>query len=279
MTHATSTREKNSVLPLLLDRVLCAGMIIFSIAIGSVVGFMLIGRLIQLAGWSFQLSWLSDNGMNAGWLIGAGLGLAGAISKIVSEMQKRKGKAFTRTASGSESIDDETDQHAVASPPELHQVETANRSSNLNVDSTSSRNKTVTRSHLKKYGSWKDRRAPSLRQFFFATGFLAFVGVFTGVMLGVWLCLILISVTTSPFVPNSWRPKVEQIEKKHGASISTADSHREGGTSFQHPLLGPIMIWSVLGMTSLGLVTGGFLSFFPEEKEKAESVKAERKDE
>lgn len=264
MTKATSTPEPTSFLPRLLDFVVCAAMAAFSIAIGSVVGFMLIAPLVQLAGWSFQLSWLTDNGLNAGWLIGAGLGLAAAISKIVSETQKRRHNALVKTACVTESINDEPDQQAVASGQNVPHT-----SSKSNGDSTSQQNQSNTYSHLKKYGSWKDRRAPSFRQFIFATGFLAFVGVLTGVMLGISLCLILISVTTSPFVPNSWRPKIEQIEKNHGGSISTANSHREGGTSFQHPLLGPIMMWSVLGMTSVGLVTGGFLSFFPEEKERS----------
>lgn len=273
MTNATSTPEPISFLPRLLDLVLCAAMAVFSIAIGSVVGFMLIGPLVQLAGWSFQLSWLTDNGLNAGWLIGAGLGLAAAISKIVSETQKRRHSAFIKTACGKESIDDEADLQAAAGGQNVH-----NPSSKSNGESTAQRNQSKTHSHLKKYGSWKDRRAPSFRQFIFATGFLAFVGVLTGVMLGISLCLTLISVTTSPFVPDSWRPRIEQIEKNHGGSISTANSHREGGTSFQHPLLGPIMTWSILGMTSAGLVTGGFLSFFPDEKEKSKPDRARRKD-
>lgn len=269
MTNATSHPEPTPILFRLLDVALCIGMMVFSIAMGSVVGFMVLGQFVRMAGWALQIDWLLENGSNIGWLVGAGLGLAGAISKIATEVKKRSARLVLDAGKDPTSIDGEVGETESGKEQEKSQAE-LDEISSVEAAKTSQREKVNSRSRIKKYGSWKDRRAPSVRQFFFATGFLGFVGVFVGAMLGVSLCMVLISVTTSPFVPDSWRPKVEQVQKRPGTSMSTSHSN-QGGTSFQHPLLGPIMIWSISGLTGVGLITGGFLSFFPEEKENSET--------
>lgn len=274
MTNATSHPEPTPILFRLLDVALCIGMTFFGIAMGSVIGFMVLGQFVRLAGWALQVNWLLENGSNIGWLIGAVLGLAGAISKIVTETKKRKARSAYDARQDPAPIDGQSNELVREKDQEKSQAE-LDEISSLEAAKTSQREKVNSRSRIKKYGSWKDRRAPSVRQFFFATGFLGFAGLFIGAMLGVSLCMILISVTTSPFVPDSWRPKIEQVRKSSSTSMSTSHSN-QGGTSFQHPLLGPIMIWSISGLTGVGLITGGFLSFFPEEKEKAESERRSR---
>lgn len=111
-------------------------------------------------------------------------------------------------------------------------------------------------------------RLPSIGQFFKTFGFGGLLGGVVGVAASILLSVLLISITTSPFVPNSWRPKTHApVIREH--ELDSARSHRRDGatTGFNHPLLGPIFIYSTGPLFALGLLGGAGLAFFENENE------------
>lgn len=116
-------------------------------------------------------------------------------------------------------------------------------------------------------------RLPGISGFLKSVGICAVIGNVLGLMLSVFLSLVLISVTTSPFVPDSWRPGTRPLNETLDARQHDLDRrNRDGvGISFTHPLLEPIFLYSVSSLAVLGVVAGGVTAFFPSDEQTSNS--------
>ncbi|MEM7474646.1 MAG: hypothetical protein AAF483_06600 [Planctomycetota bacterium] len=116
-------------------------------------------------------------------------------------------------------------------------------------------------------------RMPPLTELLKGAGFGAFFGAILGIITTLFLAILLISVTTSPFVPNTWRattsaPTQEELRRDR-------EARRKGdgvSSNFKHPLLLPIAKYSMLSMLSVGVLGGITLSFFDEESSESEET-------
>ena len=110
-------------------------------------------------------------------------------------------------------------------------------------------------------------RKPSIGQLLKSLGFGCFFGGIAGLATTVFLSVLLMSVTTSPFVPNSWRPQTQAPDREELARERRAGRQRDGvRTNFEHPLLMPIALYSTGSLIALGLVGGIAMAFFENDK-------------
>lgn len=115
---------------------------------------------------------------------------------------------------------------------------------------------------------------PSVAELLKTTSLLTLVGGGLGIMTSAYLAIVLISVTTSPFVPHSWRPGTAAYVAEEDDRVGSRRRHESSsgvgaGTSFYHPLLGPIIGYTVVPMLALGFVAGIGFSFFPDASDSA----------
>jgi hypothetical protein len=110
-------------------------------------------------------------------------------------------------------------------------------------------------------------RKPSIGQLFKSLGFGCFFGGIAGLATTVFLSVLLISLTTSPFVPNSWRPQTQAPDREELARERRVGRQRDGvRTNFKHPLLMPLAVYSTGSLIALGLVGGVAMAFFEDDK-------------
>ena len=107
-------------------------------------------------------------------------------------------------------------------------------------------------------------RRPTIKHFLGTVGLLMVIGAVLGCFVGVYLNVISISFLMSPFAPDEWRPVVTQNAAEPMQDAGVRHQNRGSGMSFQHPIILPVMLWSI-GVTSVfGTMAGIFLSFVPD---------------
>lgn len=207
--------------------------VVFSVAMLSVVGYALIGGLVGTIGMMLHLDWLANSAPPIGWLAGAVAGLVSGIGKFAKPfLHKRAAPAESEPEQG-------TEQDAAGEPSQVAKRQ------------------------------WV---RPSVAELLKTTSVFTLIGGGLGMLLSVYLGIVLISVTTCPFTPPSWRPGTAAYVADEDDPVGS--HHRQEspsgvgmGTSFYHPLLGPIIGYTVVPMLALGFVAGIGLSFFPDASE------------
>lgn len=113
-------------------------------------------------------------------------------------------------------------------------------------------------------------RIPSLGGWLKSIALGGFFGGIGGVAASLFLTVILISVTTSPFVPTSWRPETHAPEDDDD---HVRTRRRDGvSTSFTHPLLSPLWLYTFGSLATIGLVGGAVFGFFDEQDKSSVSA-------
>lgn len=199
------------------------------VALGSVIGYMVVGGLVGTVGLLAGMDPVERYAPSAGWIAGAIVGLGNAIGNWRKPAKKRWANK-----------DD--------SPPDINDSSADNKV----TERAGSRFKTPTLGELAK-----------------SVGVTTLFGLVGGLLTSTFLALILICVTTSPFVPNSWRPGTSAGEDRtaqnraiHGQNRRHADEGARVGTTFTHPLLAPIFLWSTASLVITGLLAGIWSAFF-----------------
>jgi hypothetical protein len=100
---------------------------------------------------------------------------------------------------------------------------------------------------------------PSIGQLLKSLGFGSLFGGIAGLATTVFLSVLLISVSTSPFVPKAWRPQTQAPDKEELDRESKAGRQRVGvRTNFKHPLLMPIALYSTESLIAPWISVGVF---------------------
>ena len=206
--------------------------ILLTISMATIAGYMVIGgiggSILMMCG----VKQIVPYAPAVGWILGAILGVGNEVHRLRKEARKK-----AKTAAGS-----------------VTDVSTTDVST---TDGTSAASTT---------GGYTFR-VPPVGEFFKCLGFGSVFGVIIGVGIGMLLSVVLISVTTSPFVPASWRPQTAAPDREDRSRDRRTRTRRDGvGTEFRHPLLGSIFGWSCGSCIVLGFVGGGVGAFFTEKK-------------
>jgi hypothetical protein len=100
---------------------------------------------------------------------------------------------------------------------------------------------------------------PSIGQLLKSLGFGSLFGDIAGVATTVFLSVLLISVSTSPFVPKAWRPQTQAPDKEELDRESKAGRQRDrASTNFKHPLLMLIALYSTGSLIAPWISVGVF---------------------
>jgi len=112
---------------------------------------------------------------------------------------------------------------------------------------------------------------PTLTDFGKSLGVCSLFGILAGLISSLFLSLLLISATTSPFVPDSWRPGTQSLVDPEEHLWHKQRRRRRDGigtsTSFTHPLLGPIFLTATGSCVALGILAGVVTAFFPDKED------------
>ncbi|MDG1894382.1 MAG: hypothetical protein P8J37_05710 [Fuerstiella sp.] len=110
-------------------------------------------------------------------------------------------------------------------------------------------------------------RKPSIGQLINSLGVGCFFGGIAGLAPTVFLSVLLISVSTSPFVPKTWRPQTQAPDREELDRERGVGRQRDGvRTNFKHPMLMQIALYSTGSLIVLGLVGGAAMAFFEDDK-------------
>lgn len=198
-------------------------------AFGSVIGYMIVGGLIGTLGMLAGMESVVRYAPPVGWIAGAIVGLSNAIGS----WKKLANRRPTRR-------DD--------SPP---------------VIKDSPAEGSVTQRTGPQF------KIPAFGELAKSVGVTTLFGLVGGLLTSAFLAMILICVTTSPFVPDSWRPgtsagevRTAQDRAIHGQNRRRAEEGARVGTTFTHPLLAPIFLWSTGSLVVIGLFAGIGSAFF-----------------
>lgn len=100
-------------------------------------------------------------------------------------------------------------------------------------------------------------KIPSPKDGLSYAGFGASFGLIFGIAGTVFLFVMLISVTTSPFVPDQWRPTTSAPDPEDLDRDERLGRRRDGlRTNFQHPLMWPIAYYTTTSFVVLGMIGG-----------------------
>ncbi len=149
--------------------------VVFSVAMLSIVGYALLGGIVGTIGMMLHWDWLANSAPRIGWLAGAVAGLVSGIGKFGRSFSPRRG------GSAQQDTAQDTAQDTEREP---------------GVSATGSSSLVVKRQWVR----------PSVGELLKTTSVLTLIGGGLGMMLSVYLGIVLISVTTCPFVPQDWRP-------------------------------------------------------------------------
>lgn len=201
--------------------------ILLTVSMATIAGYMVFGGIGGSILMMCGAKEIVPHAPAVGWILGAVLGIGNEVHRL----RKAAGKK-AKTAAGSVTDISTTDDTSAASTTGRYTF-----------------------------------RAPPIGEFFKCLGFGSVFGVIIGVGVGMLLSVVLISVTTSPFVPASWRPQTSAPDREDRARDRRTRTRRDGvGTEFRHPLLGPVFGWSCGACFVLGIVGGGVGAFFTENK-------------
>lgn len=209
----------------LLDWLIRLVGLVFAAAIGSIAGYMVIGGIGGMLGQLFGFDWFARASPAWGWSIGALIGVSCGVPKLSKPVFKPVDKVKTKNVG-----------------------KTGRSKQNVHL---------IRREDL--YFHF-----PGFKKLFKTIGISVLVGLVIGLMTSLYLALILVSVTTSPFVPDGWRP-VESVSdmSDHDSGIQSSTTTDDGfGRSFTHPLLGPIILWTTGILVLCGLIAGLCIAFF-----------------
>lgn len=203
--------------------------LIAAVAMGSVAGYMIVGGLIGMLGLLLDIDGLVRYSPSVGWIAGAVVGFGNSVFRPQASSKKNRPQSDGPLSDTPGSMDEDSVE-ANGEPMRL--------------------------------------RIPTIAQLVKSVVVSMLFGLIGGLITSVFLSLVLISVTTSPFAPQSWRP---------GTSATSNDRHRTAempanqrprqdgakvGTTFTHPLLAPICLWSTGSLVSVGLLAGIGTAFF-----------------
>lgn len=202
--------------------------IVFCVCFGSVIGFGLLGGWVAMAGHLLGQTWLSNSAPPVAWLLGAAAGLAVGLSRLSKPFFSRR----TRPGQNAEEdvFGDDESGDGESDPDE--------------------------------YAGNKIRwKRPGLGELAKTTALFGLIGAGGGMLLSLYLGIVLISVTTSPFASPRWRAASVPVEEPALAEDAARPHRRsrdglQSSVGFQHPLLGTILAGSISTMTGLGLVAG-----------------------